>query len=108
MRLDELENIYPSILQTIRSDQKDLTERQKGVLLTIYLKKNLKTVRSLSIHLSISKAAVSRAIDTLESYGFVRRMPDNKDKRSIIINKTVQGSVYLDNWNESLEKAKKN
>ncbi|PPR79062.1 MAG: hypothetical protein CFH01_00618 [Alphaproteobacteria bacterium MarineAlpha2_Bin1] len=102
MNMRELENIYPSILKTIRSDKKDLTERQKGVLLTVYLMEDLQTVKSLSKHLGVSKAAISRAIDTLESYGFIRRLPDKRDKRSIIVNKTVQGKVYIDNWNESL------
>ena len=102
MRFHQLEKIYFSIIKSIRSNQKDLSERQKGILLTVYLKEDLQTVRSLSKHLRISKAAVSRAIDTLENYGFLRRMPDKNDKRSIIINKTVEGSVYVDNWNDSL------
>ncbi len=105
--MQELENLYPSILESIRSEQKDLTERQKGVLLTVYLDKDIQTVKSLSKLLGVSKAAISRAIDTLESYGLIRRFPDNRDKRSIIVNKTIQGKVYIDNWNESLVKARK-
>ena len=107
MRLHQLEKIYFSIIKSIRGSQKDLSERQKGILLTVYLKEDLQTVRSLSKHLRISKAAVSRAIDTLENYGFLRRMPDKRDKRSIIINKTVEGSVYVDDWNDSLGESEK-
>ena len=106
MSLNELEKIYFSVINSIRSSQKDLSERQKGVLLTVYLKEDLQTVRSLSRHLRISKAAISRAVDTLESYGFLRRMPDKRDKRSVIINKTVEGRVYVDDWNDSLGKSK--
>ena len=103
MSLDELKKIYSSVIQIIRNEEKDLTDRQKGILLTVYLNDELQTIRSLSKHLDISKAAVSRAVNTMEKYGFLRRMPDHKDKRSVIINRTVQGSVYIDNWNEILK-----
>ena len=106
MSLEELKYIYISTIEIIRGEEKELSERQKGILLTIYLEENVQTVRSLAKHLNISKAAVTRAVDTLENYGLLRRMPDYKDKRSIIINRTVKGSVYIDNWNENLVKSR--
>ena len=106
MNFKELEKIYNSTLESIRSEEKDLSERQKGILLIVYLGKEIQTVRSLAESLKIPKAAVSRAVGTLEKYGFLRRMPDERDKRSIVIKRTVQGNVYLDNWNERLTDAK--
>jgi DNA-binding MarR family transcriptional regulator len=49
----------------------------------------------LAASLAISKPAVTRALDRLESHEFVRRATDDRDRRSIIVLRTIKGSVYL-------------
>ena len=79
----------------VRSDQPDLSVRQMAVLLTVYLEPPPHSVRHLAASLAISKPAVTRALDRLESHEFVRRASDDRDRRSIIVLRTIKGSVYL-------------
>ena len=73
----------------------DLTMRQMALLLTVYLKPPPHTVRGLAAALNVSKPAVVRALDRLEELGFARREEDPGDGRNVLVNRTVQGSVYL-------------
>ena len=79
----------------MRSDDPDLTVRQLAVLLTIHAARAPCTVRGLAADLAISKPAVTRAIDTLEKLELCRRQPDEADRRSVLIQRTVRGSVYV-------------
>jgi len=84
-----------SLVEGVRRDGPDLTARQLALMLTVYLKPLPHTVRGLSAELNIGKPAVTRALDALSKISFVRRIPDPDDKRSIQIQRTVKGSVYL-------------
>jgi DNA-binding MarR family transcriptional regulator len=75
--------------------QADLTTRQMAVLLHVYLEPPPHTVRGLAATLEISKPAVTRALDRLSQLGFVRRKRDDTDRRSILVQRTVSGSVFL-------------
>lgn len=82
-------------LDTVRGGRPDLTMRQMAVVLTIYLEPPPHTVRGLAAALNIAKPAVVRALDRLEELDFVRRRDDTADKRNVLIERTVKGSVYL-------------
>jgi DNA-binding MarR family transcriptional regulator len=84
-----------SLVEGVRRDGPDLTARQLALMLTVYLKPLPHTVRGLAEELNIGKPAVTRALDALTKYSFVRRIPDPDDKRSIQVQRTVKGSVYL-------------
>lgn len=71
-----------------------MTVRQLAILTTIYASSAPCTVRGLASGLAISKPAVTRAIDTLETLELCRRQPDESDRRSVLIQRTVRGSVY--------------
>lgn len=75
--------------------QPDLTTRQMAVLLHVYLEAPPHTVRGLANILGISKPAVTRALDRLSLLGLVRRKKDESDRRSILVQRTVAGSVFL-------------
>lgn len=83
------------MLGSVRGDNPDLTARQFVILTTIYLVDGQHTVRSLAQQLSVTKAVVTRALDTLGRHGFVQRCPDPRDKRSIVIQRTARGASYL-------------
>jgi DNA-binding MarR family transcriptional regulator len=53
------------------------------------------TVRGLAAFLNISKPAVTRALDRLGKLGFARRKIDEHDRRSVLVQRTVKGSVFL-------------
>ncbi|MFM7622437.1 MAG: MarR family winged helix-turn-helix transcriptional regulator [Alphaproteobacteria bacterium] len=84
----------------VRDHLPDLTIRQLNLLLAVYLKLGPHTVRSLSSHLGIAKPAITRAIDKLQDLGFVKRKPDPEDGRSVLIQRTINGSVYLADMGE--------
>ena len=73
----------------------DLSARQTAVLLNVYLMPAPHSIKSLAEDLMISKPAVCRAIDALETAKLVKRLRDRQDKRTVLIPRSVKGSVYL-------------
>ena len=73
----------------------DLSARQTAVLLSVYLMPPPHSIKSLADDLMISKPAICRAIDALEKDKLVKRIRDKGDKRNVLIQRTVKGSVYL-------------
>ncbi len=82
-------------LGLVLQDSPDLGARQMAILTCVYLESGPHTVRSLAARLNVTKAVITRALDTLGRYGFVTRSPDPNDKRSVIIARTARGSRYL-------------
>lgn len=82
-------------LDGMAAGQPDLTTRQMAVLLHVYLVEPPHTVRGLAAVLGVSKPAVTRALDRLGELGFVRRKKDETDRRSVLVQRTVAGSVFL-------------
>jgi DNA-binding MarR family transcriptional regulator len=80
---------------TVRGDSPDMTMRQLALLLTVYLDPPPHTVRGLSTMLGLPKPAVTRALDTLGRQGFLKRVRDPRDKRNVLVQRTVAGSVFL-------------
>ncbi|MEQ1790521.1 MAG: MarR family winged helix-turn-helix transcriptional regulator, partial [Rickettsiales bacterium] len=72
----------------------DLSARQTAVLLNIYLMPSPHSIKSLSEELIISKPAICRAVDALEAVKLVKRIRDKQDKRNVLLQRTVKGSVY--------------
>lgn len=73
----------------------DLTSRQFSILMIVYLEQGPHTVKSLAETLNVTKAVITRALDTLGRYKFVTRSPDPRDARSIIVQRTGPGSAFL-------------
>lgn len=96
-----------TLTETVRSQGADLTSRQMALLLRIYLKPHPHTVRGLAQSLNVSKPVITRAVDTLSLMGFVKRVRDEKDKRNVLIQRTVKGAVFLTDFAETMEKANK-
>jgi len=90
-------------LQTVRSDSVDLSTRQLAMLMTIYLESGPHTVRSLAKHLGITKAAISRATDSLCKLGYIERKPDHRDKRSVVLARTPAGIHYLSEFADIIQ-----
>ena len=84
-----------AVLEVVRRDPADLSARQMAVVLTVYLSPPPHTVRGLARTLNVSKPAITRALDRLEKLEFVKRKPDESDRRSVLVQRTVKGSGYL-------------
>jgi DNA-binding MarR family transcriptional regulator len=83
-------------LDQVRLDKRDLTLRQMAILLQIYLVPPPHTVRGLAATLAVSKPVITRALDTMGEMGLVDRMRDDRDRRNVIIKRTVNGALYLE------------
>ena len=100
-----------ALVTSVRSDSPDLSARQMALMLTVYLSDRQHTVRGLAAELNISKPAISRALDRLGELGFIRRKRDEEDRRNVIVQRTVKGSVYLTDfahWIKTAEGSLKN
>lgn len=84
------------MLAEVRDDFYDLTTRQMAILLTIYLDPPPHTVRALAEKLNVSKAVITRALDTMGAMKLVSRHRDEKDKRNVLIRRTVEGALYVE------------
>ena len=79
----------------VRRSQPDLSARQLGVFLTCYLETEAQTVRGLAAKLGVSKPAITRALDRLSEFDLVRRKTDPLDRRSVLVQRTAKGAVFM-------------
>ena len=84
-----------AIVESVRRDGPDLSARQMALLLTVYLTPPPHTVRGLATSLNVSKPAITRALDRLSELGLIKRKTDDQDRRSVLVQRTVKGSVFL-------------
>lgn len=94
-----------ALTETVRQDTPDLTARQMALLLTVYMTDPPHTVRGLAQHLNVSKPAITRALDRLGRLGYIRRKVDQTDRRNVLVQRTVKGSVYLTEFAEVVRRA---
>ncbi len=93
---DELVGILrDTVVALVRRDGPDLSARQLGVFLTVYLEGGPHTVRGLAAKLNVSKPAITRALDRLGELDLARRKVDPTDRRSMLVQRTLKGAAYL-------------
>lgn len=95
-----LELFHRTIVKTVREESPDLSARQMALLLTVYLTEPPHTVRGMAKTLNVSKPAITRALDRLTSLKLIRRKKDDDDRRNVLIQRTVRGSVFLREYGE--------
>jgi DNA-binding MarR family transcriptional regulator len=78
----------------------DLTVRQTAILLHIYLVPPPHTVRGLAATLKVTKPVITRALDTMGAMGIVDRVRDDRDRRNVIIKRTLAGALYLEKFGD--------
>ena len=83
-------------LDLVRDGESDLSARQTAILLTIYLELPPHTVRGLAAQLGVTKPVITRALDTMGKLELVSRRRDDKDRRNVLIQRTVKGALYLE------------
>ena len=84
-----------TVVALVRRDGPDLSARQLGVFLTVYLNDGPHTVRGLAAELNVSKPAITRALDRLGELDLARRKVDPMDRRSVLVQRTVKGTDFL-------------
>ncbi len=89
-------------LSEVRDAAPDLTVRQMAILLTIYLDPPPHTVRGLAEKLSVTKPVITRALDTMGAMKLVSRHRDDKDRRNVLIRRTVDGALYVERFGDAI------
>jgi len=84
------------VFALVRDSEQDLTFRQMAVLLTVYLEPPPHTVRGLAQKLGVTKPVITRALDTMGRLGLVSRRRDDVDRRNVLVQRTVAGSLAVE------------
>ncbi|EKF19478.1 MarR family transcriptional regulator [Nitratireductor pacificus] len=87
-------------LAEVRGQRPDLTERQMAILLTIYLDPPPHTVRGLADRLGVTKPVITRALDTMGAMKLVSRHRDERDRRNVLIKRTVEGALFVERFGD--------
>lgn len=83
-------------LSEVRDDAPDLTSRQLAILLTVYLDPPPHTIRGLAADLRVTKPVVTRALDTMGALHLVSRHRDERDRRNVLVKRTVEGALFVE------------
>ena len=94
-----------TVVALVRRDGPDLSARQLGVFLTVYLTDGPHTVRGLAAELNVSKPAITRALDRLGELDLARRKVDPMDRRSVIVQRTQKGTAFLRDMRQIMSEA---
>jgi DNA-binding MarR family transcriptional regulator len=86
----------------VTDGEPDLSARQLAILLTIYLEPPPHTVRGLAGKLRVTKPVITRALDTMGKLGLVARRRDEKDRRNVVIQRTVKGALAVERLGDVL------
>ena len=89
-------------LHEVRADAPDLTMRQAAILLTIYLDPPPHTVRGLAAKLDVTKPVITRALDTMGALKLVSRHRDEKDRRNVLVKRTVEGALFVERFGDTV------
>jgi DNA-binding MarR family transcriptional regulator len=92
-----------TLISYVQSGQPDLTNRQMALMLLVYLTNGPHTVRGLAHALGVSKPVITRALNTLGSLGYLRRVRDEADRRNVFVVKTKAGQDFLESFERNIE-----
>jgi DNA-binding MarR family transcriptional regulator len=83
-------------LHLVKDNEPDLSARQISVLLTVYLEAPPHTVRDLARKLGVTKPVITRALKSMGKFDLLSRRRDEKDRRNVLVQRTVKGALYLE------------
>ena len=92
-----------TLISYVRSGQPDLTNRQMALMMLVYLTPGPHTVRGLANMLGVSKPVITRALNTLGTLGYLRRVRDEADRRNVFVARTNSGQEFLDSFERNIE-----
>lgn len=102
MAQQALKGWMDTLIGYVRSGQPDLTNRQMALMLLVYLTPGPHTVRGLAHTLGVSKPVITRALNTLGSLGYLRRVRDEADRRNVFVAKTSTGQEFLEGFERNI------
>jgi DNA-binding MarR family transcriptional regulator len=91
-----------AVIDLCRNENRDLSSRQLGVLLTVATKPGPHTVRGMAAALGVNKPSITRALDVLGELNLVKRQIDPADRRSVLAILQPAGSRAVRELGDSL------
>ena len=91
-----LKLLHDFTFDLVHDEGPDLSLRQFAVLLTVYLESPPHTVRGLAAKLKVTKPVITRALDSMGKRELVSRRRDERDRRNVVIQRTVKGALYVE------------
>src|SRR4030095_3031522 len=92
-----------ALIAYVRSGQPDLTNRQMALMLLVYLTPGPHTVCRLANIIGVCELVITRALNTLGTLGYLRRVRDEADRRNVFVAKTINGQEFLDSFERNIE-----
>lgn len=89
----------------VQDDGPDLTLRQMAILLSVYLEPPPHTVRGLAARLDVGKPVITRALDAMSARGLVSRQRDERDRRNVLVRRTVAGALHVERLGDRIIRA---
>ena len=90
--------LWQKVLQDqVCSNEPDLSQRQMAILFIVYLEPPPHTIRGLARKLQVTKPVITRALDSMGKLDLVERKRDERDRRNVMVYRTVTGAQYLEN-----------
>jgi DNA-binding MarR family transcriptional regulator len=86
----------------VTDGEPDLSARQLDVLFTVYLEPPPHTVRGLAAKLGVTKPVITRALDTMGKLDLLARRRDERDRRNVVIQRTVKGALHVERLGDLL------
>ena len=101
---EALELWHSVIMNQVTGGANDLSMRQFAILFTVYLEPGPHTVRGLAAKLNVTKPVITRALDAMGQLDLLARKRDPKDRRNVLIQRTVAGALYVENYGDLISK----
>ncbi len=97
---DALELWHGVVMHQVEQGAHDLSMRQFAILFTVYLEPGPHTVRGLASKLNVTKPVITRALDAMGQLDLLARKRDQDDRRNVLIQRTVAGALYVENFGD--------
>lgn len=95
----ELQNVISQFKRSIalKNNHSKLKGAEKHILFLVHELNNNQpvTISEIAKQMGVTLAAVTHQISTLEKQNLIRRLPDNNDKRVILIDLTRKGDTQV-------------
>ena len=95
-------------LSMVKAGNPDLSTRQFAILLSIYLDPPPHTIRGLAARLDVTKPVITRALDSMGKRDLVTRRRDSRDRRNVLVQRTVTGALYLERLGDLISRISAN
>lgn len=105
LRPSQALSIWQDVSLDIVREGEDLSLRQLAILLTVYMEAPPHTVRGLAQRLNVTKPAITRALESMGQKKLLRRHRDPDDGRNVLIQRTVEGSLYVERLGDRVVRA---